>query len=126
MLFAFLHDYYYSEYIINVKNNRNMENSANTADMSVKEIIRAARGKLIQSAFAEKLKTSQSLISKYESGKTNPPAGIINECIKIIHGKEIEGDISMKSLEILMRKVLGGAAQAQARKAFAVILDSIA
>lgn len=101
------------------------ENSKN-AELSVKEIIRAARGKLTQTAFAELLNTSQSLISKYESGITNPPADIINECMKIIHGKNIKGDITLKALEERMRKVLVGPAHAGARKAFAVILDSLA
>lgn len=98
----------------------------NNAEMSVKEIIRAARGELSQTAFAEQLKTSQSLISKYESGNANPPAGIINKCMNIIHGKNVKDDISLAALEVRMRKVLQGASQAQARRAFAVILDSIA
>lgn len=96
------------------------------AEMSVKEIIHTARGSLTQSAFAELLQTRQSLISKYESGKTNPPAEIINKCMNIIHGKNIESDISLTALEKRMRKVLWGPSQAQARKAFAVILDSLA
>ncbi len=120
--------------MINHKNIRDMGNSANKStpvssnpsDMAVKEIIRAARGVLSQTAFAVKLHTSQSLVSKYESGNTNPPANIINECIKIIHGENIQEDISLKALEARMRKVLRGPSQAQARKAFAVILDSIA
>lgn len=99
----------------------------NTADMSVREIIRAARGslKLNQIAFAEKMQTSQSLISKYESGKTNPPADIIDKCMLIIHRENIGGDVSIKALEARMRRVLSGPAQAGARKAFAVILDSL-
>lgn len=97
--------------------------SNNTADMSVKEIIRTARGNLNQTEFAERLQTSQSLISKYESGNTNPPVVIINECIKIIHGRNIHGDISLTALEVRMRKVLKGPAQAQARKVLAVLLD---
>lgn len=100
---------------------------ANTTDMSVREIIRTARGmlKLNQTAFAEKMQTSQSLISKYESGKTNPPADIIDKCMLIIHRENIGGDVSIKALEARMRRVLSGPAQAGARKAFAVILDSL-
>lgn len=98
----------------------------NNAEMSVNEIIRAARGDLSQAAFAEQLQTSQSLISKYESGNANPPAGIINKCMNIIHGKNAGGDVSLTALEKRMRKVLCGPSQAQARRAFAVILDSLA
>ncbi len=100
---------------------------------SVKVTIRNARGTLTQSEFVEflyvhyKIKTSQGLISKYESGTINPPAEIINKCMEIIHVENADDDgISLRALEVRMRKVLGGASQAQARKAFAVILDSIA
>lgn len=101
--------------------------SANVAHMPVREIIRTARVilKLNQTQFAERLETSQSLISKYESGNTNPPTGIIDECIKIIHGKNTRDDVSLAALEARMRKVLKGPAHTQARKAFAVLLDSM-
>lgn len=98
----------------------------NSTEMSVKEIIRSARGELTQAGFAALLKTKQSLISKYESGNASPPANIIDKCMEIIHGKNIEGGISLKALEVRMRKVLRGPTQAEARKAFAVILDSLA
>ena len=96
------------------------------AEMSVKEIIHTARGSYTQSAFAELLQTRQSLISKYESGKTNPPSDIINKCIEIIHVEDIENDVSLKELQARIQKVLRGPAHAQARRAFAVILDSLA
>lgn len=98
---------------------------------SVKEIIRNARGSLTQAEFVDFLgdrygiKTSQGIISKYESGKASPPAGMIDKCMQIIHGRDIESDVTLKALEVRMRKVLGGPAQAGARKAFAVILDSL-
>lgn len=98
---------------------------------SVKEIIRNARGSLTQAEFVDFLwdrygiKTSQGIISKYESGKASPPAGIIDKCMQIIHGRDMEGDVSLKALEVRMRKVLCGPAQAGARKAFAIILDSL-
>lgn len=99
--------------------------SGKNTGLSVKEIIRIARGDLTQTAFADLLKTSQSLISKYESGNANPPAGVIDKCMKIIHGKNIEGDVSLKALEVRIRKILSGPAQAEARKAFAILLDSM-
>jgi transcriptional regulator with XRE-family HTH domain len=98
---------------------------------TVNEIIRNARGSLTQAEFVDLLKdhhgikTSQGLISKYESGNANPPSKIINKCIEIIHGKNANEDVSLTALEIRMRKVLRGPAQAGARKAFAVILDSL-
>lgn len=141
MQFAFFHNYDYSEYNIHVKNNLYMKKSKGeplsltcnfSKIYSVKETIRKARGSLTQSMFVEflcehyEIKTSQGLISKYESGTTNPPAEIINKCMEIIHGKNADDDISLTELEERMRKVLIGPAQAGARKAFAVILDSLA
>ena len=72
-----------------------------------------------------RLKTSQGLISKYEKGQANPPAEFINKCIAIIHSENTEDDISLKDLEARLRKVLYGPTHASARKAFAVILDSL-
>lgn len=99
---------------------------------SVKETIRSARGSLTQAEFVEFLRrnyginTSQGLISKYESGINNPPSNIIDKCLEIIHGKNSDDDISLTALEVRMKKVLRGPSQADARKAFAIILDSLA
>lgn len=95
-------------------------------EMPDNEIVRAARGFLTQTAFATALQTRQSLISKYESGKNAPPTNILKKCIAIIQGENIDDDVSLGELEARMRKILKGPAQAQARRAFAVILDSIA
>lgn len=89
----------------------------------MKNIIKNARGSLTQTEFSQLLGTSQSLISKYESGVINPPALIIEACMAIIHDKNIDEDINLDELIQLMIKVLGGASQADRRKAFAVILS---
>lgn len=138
--FAFFHIYYYSEYYIHVKNNTYMSSKSVKPLLpgdymgysSVKNIIRNARGNLSQAEFVEllkkhhRIKTSQGLISKYESGKTNPQSNIIDKCMEIIHEKNPGGEISMRALEVRMKKVLNGPTQAEARKAFAIILDSLA
>ena len=100
---------------------------SNIRKMTVKETMLAARKtlNLTQGQFAKQLNASQSLISKYESGSVNPPAHIIDECMRIIHEKNINGEISINTLEERLRKVLGGPERANARKAFAVILDSL-
>lgn len=142
MRFAFFHKYNYSEYNIHVKNDLYMKNEARQSSSAsapkvvgtVKGIMRNARRSLglTQAEFVDFLKehhrinTSQGLISKYESGTTNPPAEIIDKCIEIIHGKNVDSDISLTALEMRMKKVLRGPSQAGARKAFAVILDSLA
>jgi len=141
MQFAFFHIYNYSEYNIHVKNNLNMKRKEARQPSSViqqkvtgtvKEIIRNARGSLTQAEFVDflkehhKIKTSQGLISKYESGNANPPSEIINKCIEIIHGENADEDVSLTALEVRMRKVLRGPTHAGARRAFAIILDSLA
>lgn len=90
------------------------------------EIVRTARGFLTQTAFAALLQTRQSLISKYESGRNRPPTEILKKCIGIIQGENIKDDVSLEELGVRMKKALKGPAQAKARKAFAVLLDSIA
>lgn len=99
--------------------------------MTIREIIREARGTLTQKRFVELLykqhgiKTSQGLISKYQSGKVNPPATVIDACMKIIHEGNISGEVSLNDLEERVRRVLTGPAKAEARKAFAVILERL-
>ena len=106
-------------------------NNTNMGEISVKGIVRNARASHTQIDFVVFLKekyqieSSQALISKYESGKANPPAEIIDVCMKIIHSKNIPGEVSLNELEEKIRKVLTGPGQAQARKAFAVILDHL-
>lgn len=101
-------------------------------ESSVKRIVRKARGSLTQKEFVTKLlqeaniTTSQGLISKYESGQVNPPADIINACMNIIQDVNIVTDVSLDDLELKIRRVLTGPGKAQARKAFAVILDRLA
>ena len=95
-------------------------------EMPDNEIVRTARGFLTQTAFAALLQTRQSLISKYESGRNSPPTEILKKCIGIIQGENIKDDVSLEELEVRMKKALKGPAQAKARKAFAVLLDSIA
>lgn len=100
-------------------------------EMPIKEIIRNARGSLTQIEFVEFLdgrhqtKTSQGLISKYESGKVNPPASFIEVCMKVIHGENISDEVSLDDLEERIRRILTGHAKAEARKAFAVILEQL-
>lgn len=114
------------------RNSQHPPPGAKAAKVSVREIVHQARGELTQNEFVDLLRerhgitTSQGLISKYESGKANPPAAIIDICMGIIHGDNIQSDVSLNELEEKVRRVLFGPAQAEARKAFAVILDSLA
>lgn len=110
---------------------RTSDQDRNGPAISVREIIKKARGSLTQIEFlallAERhnIQTSQGLISKYESGKVNPPTLIIEACMKIIHAENIPGEVSLNDLEEKIRRVLKGPAQAEARKAFAIILEHL-
>lgn len=105
--------------------------NTNFGEISVKGIVRNARASHTQIDFVSFLKdayqieSSQALISKYESGKANPPAEIIDACMKIIHSKNIPGEVSLNELAEKIKRVLTGPAQAEARKAFAIILDHL-
>lgn len=107
-------------------------NSDKVSESSVKRIVRKARGSLTQQEFVAKLHqesniiTSQGLISKYETGQVNPPTDIIDACMNIIQDVNIATDVSLDDLELKIRRVLTGPSKAQARKAFAVILDRLA
>lgn len=52
---------------------------------SVEELIRTARDGRSQKQVADLLKVDQSLASKYERGKTNPPIGFISQCMHVVH-----------------------------------------
>jgi transcriptional regulator with XRE-family HTH domain len=51
------------------------------------QFVRAARQKLrcSQHEFADFIKRSQGVVSKYESGKVSPPADVIMHCMHILN-----------------------------------------
>lgn len=53
--------------------------------LTVRGIIRAARGTRTQEAYAAELGIRQDLLCKYERGKINPPTGIIERCMRDVH-----------------------------------------
>lgn len=139
-MIAFFHNYYYSAYkyawkelfAVIKKLNTPTKSGSMSRVLSVQGIIKHARGNLTQQRFVDLLKaehkviTSQGLVSKYERGKATPSVEFINVCLEIIHDENIEGDVSLKELGARLKKSLSGPSQAGARKAFAMLLDSLA
>lgn len=52
---------------------------------TIPEIIKKARNGRTQVEFADILSISQSVLSRYESGKANPPIEIIEYCMRLVH-----------------------------------------
>lgn len=53
--------------------------------LTVRGIIRAARGARTQEIYAAELGIGQDLLSKYENGRVNPPTSIVERCMRDVH-----------------------------------------
>ena len=69
---------------------------------SVADLIRAARNGRTQAEFATVLGVSQSQLSRYERGEYDPPAKVINACMREAH---IGNGVSAPSADDLARRV---------------------
>lgn len=95
------------------------------SEFTVRGLIRKARGKLTQEAFANMLGVDQTRICKYEKGLAAPPSRIIETCMTIIKETERDGDISSGEIAKRIKKELSGPEFASIRKAFTIILDGV-
>ncbi|WP_431258551.1 helix-turn-helix domain-containing protein [Roseateles chitinivorans] len=86
-------------------------------------VVKAARLKLglTQEAFATQIKTSQSLVSKYESGQVAPPAEILMHCVHVLSSPG-EDSVSENALLDLVRERLSGKHRAAIRAAVADLI----
>lgn len=92
------------------------------------EIVLSARKKVeaTQMEFANLLGTTQSQISKYESGQVDPPSMLIIQCMNIMGYSLLPvPDISSDMLVKLVRTKLGSPERAEARKAVAILISSL-
>ena len=74
-----------------------------TGSTTIREIIRNARGRRNQNEFASMLGITQSTLSRYENGKVNPPADIIEQCM---HLTNISSDKDAPTAEELANLIL--------------------
>jgi predicted transcriptional regulator len=69
---------------------------------SIAELVLAARNGRSQQAFALELGIKQSTVSRYESGKANPPARVIEHCMRLVHKSE---EVEPPTAEALAERV---------------------
>jgi transcriptional regulator with XRE-family HTH domain len=93
---------------------------------SVEELIRAARNGRSQKEFAALLAVDQSMVSKYERGKANPPVSVINRCMRLVHIAEGEAVPSAEQLANRVRESLSDPKLGQVRSALSRLVDAFA
>jgi len=66
--------------------------------LSVKEIIKKARGNKSQEAFAREIGKSQGTLSKYETGEVSPPSEVLEHCMHLLNNDESLSDTAADTL----------------------------
>lgn len=64
---------------------RKHQESLPNEPLTIRGIIRTARAARTQKDYAAELGIRQDLLSKYENGRVNPPAGIVERCMRDVH-----------------------------------------
>ncbi|GHT97587.1 hypothetical protein FACS1894154_01280 [Betaproteobacteria bacterium] len=93
---------------------------------SVEKLIRAARNGRSQKEFAALLGVDQSMVSKYERGKINPPISFINGCMRLVHTAEGEVAPTAEQLAERVRVTLSDPNLGQVRSAMSRLVDAVA
>jgi len=91
----------------------------------VGELVKAARNGRSQKEFAEFLGVKQSSVSRYESGKANPPIRVIEQCMQLVHAANDENAPTADQLAEHIRDVLADPDLQQVRLALSRLLDAI-
>ena len=92
---------------------------------SLSEVVRLARGQRAQKDFASELGIKQPQLSRYENGRQEPPAEVLNKCLKLISGR-ISGALvpSAEELAERIRMELAGTKKTVARGLVQSLLDT--
>lgn len=93
---------------------------------SVEKLIRAARNRRSQKEFAALLGVDQSMVSKYEHGKSNPPIDVINRCMRLVHIEEGDEAPSAEQLAERVREALADPDLGRVRSALSRLVDAFA
>lgn len=91
---------------------------------TVGELIRAARNGRSQKEFATLLGVKQSSVSRYESGRANPPVSIIEQCMHLVHMRELPETPTADELAERVRTELAGPGYDQVRSALHRLMDA--
>ena len=92
---------------------------------TVASIIRDARGDNTQETFAAEIGITQDRLSKYENGKTNPPAAVIERCLKIVHDRRLTEPPNAHAIARQVEATLDGSENAELRRALALLLNHL-
>jgi len=89
------------------------------------ELIKRARNSRNQQEFAAMLGVTQSSLSRYESGKSNPRAEVIEQCMRLVHDAGSDQHPSADELADRVRTALADPGLGQVRSAFSKLLDAV-
>ena len=94
--------------------------------VSPSDLVRSARAHMgkTQAEFARDMGSKQSLVSKYERGRIDPPAALIIRCMTILESP-VEETISADALADMVRTKLAGPRNATARTTFAALVSGL-
>ena len=82
--------------------------------------------RLKQADFGELIGRGQSLVSKYERGKVEPPGSVVMQCIQILGGGQAPGEV-VSSAEVaqLVESRLEGPQFSKLRSALVNLIESV-
>ena len=93
--------------------------------LTVRGIIRAARGNRSQSEYAKDLGITQDRLSKYERGRTNPPAEIIERCMRDAFRQSAQLSPEADAVARKVERHLAGEEHSRIRQALDVLIDCL-
>jgi transcriptional regulator with XRE-family HTH domain len=93
---------------------------------TVAELVRSARNGRSQKEFAQELGVKQSSVSRYESGRANPPVKVIEHCMRLVHSTTAEAAPTADQLAAKVRKELADSDLGEMRLALARLIDTLA
>jgi transcriptional regulator with XRE-family HTH domain len=93
---------------------------------TVAQLVRSARNGRSQKEFAQELGVEQSSVSRYESGRANPPVKVIEHCMRLVHSTATEAAPTADELAAKVRKELADTGFGEMRLALARLIDTLA
>lgn len=93
---------------------------------TVSELIHKARNGRSQNEFARELGVRQSSVSRYESGRANPPIKVIEHCMRMVHSAGTESAPTADELAAKVRIELADSDLGEVRRALARLIDTLA
>ena len=93
--------------------------------LTVRGIIRTARGTRTQQTYAAELGIRQDLLCKYEKGRVNPPVEIIERCMREVHQLQQRQTPSANAIAKRIRADLSTPEMEPIRATIANLLDTL-